>query len=169
MNKESYMEYATTAFIEFYKMGCPTRKEYEERIRQKIYKEYSLCSPDRILKKAETEIARNAALLDVIEAVNRTFDMLYGKIPLAELADRKRALQNGEDIAEAVKFVYFGLHRGKPSHARIKRRVRMYAATLPTNERTVYRRLKMARKLFAFNCNLMTGEEEIIYVDGEKV
>ena len=141
-------EYATVAIIRYMKLGCPTRKEYEDKLRREVYERLSGKNPEYITKVAETEVRKNRALLEDIDAVNKMFDMLLGNIHLNDV-DIDTAVKNGTDIANAVNYVYFGLYRVHPSHRRIAGRVRAYATSLPTTERTVYRWLKYARKLFA--------------------
>lgn len=158
VKKEWYMDYATHAFSEYSRLGKPTRSEYEEQIRDGIYKRFAEKNPELILKLADKEVARHEGVLRDIDAVNKTFDMLLDKIP-ADTIDNDRAIKNGTDIANAISYVYFGLHREKASNKRIYGRVRLYAQTLPTTERTVYRWLKYGRKLFAINRGLTCEEE----------
>ena len=158
MNKEWYMDYATHAFSEYSRLGRPTRAEYEEKIRKSIYKRFAEKAPEHIIRLADREVQRNEGLLRDIDAVNKTFDMLLNKIPL-DTVDTDKAVRNGTDIANAISYVYFGLHREKPSNKRIYGRVRLYAQTLPTTERTVYRWLKYGRRLFAFNRGLMCDDD----------
>ena len=157
-NKEWYMDYATHAFSEYAKLGCPTRAEQEERIRRGIYKRFAEKNPEQILRLAERELANHDGLLRDIDAVNKTFDMLLNKIPL-DTVDTEKACRNGADIANAISYVYFGLHRDKPSNRRICGRVRLYAQTLPASERTVYRWLRYGRRLFAKNRGLTFDDE----------
>lgn len=152
-NKECYMDYATAAFIKYSELGCPTKAEYEARIRSDIYMRFAEKTPELIVKLADKEVQRNEGVLLDIEAVNKTFDMLLNKIPL-DTVDTAKAVRNGSDIANALSYVYFGLHREKPSNKRICARVRLYATSLPTDERTVYRWLKYGRRLFAINRGL---------------
>ena len=151
--KESYMDYATAAFVKYSKLGCPTRAELEEKIRTEIYMRFAEKTPELIVKLANKEVQRNEGLLRDIDAVNKTFDMLLNKIPL-DTIDTDKAIRNGKDIANALSYVYFGLHRESPSNKRISARVRLYASTLPAEERTVYRWLKYGRRLFACNRGL---------------
>lgn len=152
-NKESYMDYATAAFVKYSELGCPTKAEYEARIREEIYTRFAEKTPELIVKLADKEVQRNQGLLLDIDAVNKTFDMLLNRIPL-DTVDTDKAIRNGTDIANALSYVYFGLHREKPSNKRISARVRLYASTLPAEERTVYRWLRYGRRLFACNRGL---------------
>lgn len=146
-------EYATVAIIRYMKLGCPTRKEYEDKLRREVYDRLAGKNPEHIFKAAEIEVRKHRALLEDIDAVNKMFDMLLGNISMSDV-DIDTAVKNGTDIANAVNYVYFGLSRVHPSHRRIAGRVREYAMSLPTTERTVYRWLKYARKLFAVNRGL---------------
>jgi hypothetical protein len=73
-------------------------------------------------------------ILDV-DAVNRVLDVL--------------ALRGRDDVIGAIRAVYFVSPQGKPRHGAITMRARRYAVDCPADERTVYRWLKMARRMFA--------------------
>ena len=145
---DSTREYATAAIMRYASLGCPSRAEYERRLRSAVYTRLSGKSPEYITRAAEAELRKHRALLDDIDAVDRMLRMLRGEISMRDV-DRVSAVRNGEDIAAAVSYVYFGLCREPLSHRRIAGRVRAYATSLPAAERTVYRWLKYARKLFA--------------------
>ena len=76
--------------------------------------------------------------------------------------NRVNALKNGSDISEAVKGVYFGLHRGKPSTKRIHERVIAHAVSVYADPSTVYRWLAQARSLFAVNRGLVMDNEKSV-------
>ena len=141
-------EYATAAIIRYARLGCPTRKEYEETIRREVYDRLRLKNPEQIIRATDKEIEANRALLDDIDAVDKMLRVLRGTLQYKGV-DRLPSIRNGDDIANAVCFVYFPLCKICPSHRNIAGRVRAYAVSLPTAERTVYRWLRYARKLFA--------------------
>ena len=141
-------EYATAAIIRYAHLGCPTRREYEDTIRRQAYDRLILKNPEQIIRAADKEIETNRALLDDIDAVDKMFRVLRGSLQYKGI-ERLPSIRNGDDIANAVSFVYFPLCKGVPSHRNIAGRVRAYAVSLPTTERTVYRWLRYARRLFA--------------------
>lgn len=135
MKKDLIRDYATGAFARYASLGRPTRAEYEERIRQKVYQRLAAKEPKIILLRAEAEVSARKPILDDIEAVERMFSMLD---------------ENGKGyISEAVRAVYMVAASGRPSHPEIVARVRRYAQEVPCDERSVYRWLKHARELFA--------------------
>lgn len=148
MIKERFRDYATAAFIDYFKLGQPTRSQHEERIRREIYSAYPLSSQETRDRKALEAIDRSKPLLDDIDAVNIVFDILGGAkydgvyMPVD-------VTKNGADIADAIRYVYCGLHREKPSYSRIAGRVRRYSTDKYVSDRNVYRWLKVGMRLFA--------------------
>lgn len=142
---DNIRDYATAAFVKYSRLGCPTRAEREEQIRNEIHKRHAEKDPKYVVTLAEIELQRMKGHLEDIEAVNRTFEMLYGYS-----ADNPgKSTQNGPDIAKAVKGVYFAFGSEKLTRKMITLRVRAHAMSVPVDERTVYRWLKYARELFA--------------------
>lgn len=133
--KEWYMDYATHAFICYASLGCPTRKEYEERIRQDIYKRLEMHEPSFIVNKANAEVLSQEPLLKDLDAVNRVLEILRR--------------QGKEHIIDAIKAVYFTYPKGKPERGVIVERVTRYAMDCPASTKAVYEWLKSARLLFA--------------------
>lgn len=144
--KEWYMDYATHAFVRYANLGCPTREQYEERIRNDCYRRLSLHEPSFIVIKANAEVSVREPLLKDIDAVNRVFAVLEK--------------QNKPHIAAAIRAVYFVEPYGKPKHGAITSRVRRFAYEYPANERTVYKWLKSARLLFCKERQLNTGFDD---------
>lgn len=143
---DNIRDYATSAFAKYSRFGCPTREEREQQIRNEIYKRHQNKDPKYVVTLADNEIKLKKGHLDDIEAVNKMFDMLYGQSPITSESKETR---NGIDIANAVKAVYFAFGAEKLTRRMITLRVRAYAMSVPVDERTVYRWLKYARKLFA--------------------
>ena len=141
---DNIRDYATSAFVKYSRLGCPTRVDREEQIRCEIHRRHAEKDPKYVVTLAEIELRRMRGHLDDIDAVNRTFDMLYGYN-----ANVGKSTQNGEDIANAVKGVYFAFGSEKLTRKMITLRVRAHAMSVPVDERTVYRWLKYARELFA--------------------
>jgi hypothetical protein len=141
--KEWYMDYATHAFVIFASLGCPTREEFENRIRQDCYNRLALHEPSFIVMKANAEVSSRKPLLEDIDAVNRVLDILKK--------------QDKQHIAHAIRDVYFVAPYGKPEHGVIVERVTAYAMKCPASTKAVYAWLKSARLLFAQIRGLDTG------------
>ena len=129
--KSRIRDYAVAAFEKYAAIGCPTREEYENIIREEIYRNFELSEPKVILMKVESELLKKKPLLEDLEAIARMI----------------RTLENTKKdyILEAVKNIYF------TSESRsMKYRVISYSAEHYTDERSVYRWLRYARELFAY-------------------
>lgn len=159
---DNIRDYATAAFVKYARLGCPTRREREEQIRNEIYRRHADKDPKYVVSLAEIELRRMRGHLDDIEAVNKTFEMLYGYTAVADC----HSTRNGVDIAEAVKDVYFAYGSEKLSRNMIALRVRAHAMTVPCDERTVYRWLKYARELFGVIRGLDIDTEDNLSVLG---
>ena len=141
--KEWYMDYATHAFVRYANLGCPTREQYEERIRNDCYRRLAFHEPGFIVIKANAEVSAREPLLKDIDAVNRVLDILQK--------------QDKPHIIAAIKAVYFVNPKGKPEHGVIVERVNAYAMKCPASTKAVYEWLKSARLLFAQIRELDTG------------
>ena len=76
MIKDETMDYATNAFRRYASLGKPTRKIYEDRIRNDVYKRLSHFDPAFIIMSANAAVSKNISILEDIEAVEKTFGML---------------------------------------------------------------------------------------------
>ena len=77
------------------------------------------------------------------------------------LVFRKATMQariDGQGIKQAVEIVYFTAPEQKLKRGDIIDRVRRACIELPADERTVYRYLKMARRMFAEERGLRSAE-----------
>ena len=135
MKKDWNRDYATGAFIRFARLGCPTKEEYAERIRQDVYKRLEMKEPRIILMRAEREVENAKGTLDDISAINKMFSML--------------SEGEKEYIIEAVRAVYLVPPYIRPKKKEIVMRVTAFAAEKYVSEATVYRWLKYARDLFS--------------------
>lgn len=138
------MDYATHAFVRFAGLGCPTREEYENRIRSECYKRYSLLEPSLIVLKAENAVSIRKPLLEDIAAVNRVLSILQA---------------TGKTyISDAIKEVYLVSRDGKkPERGVIMERVTHFSMTCPASTKAVFSWLKSARALFAKERGLDIG------------
>lgn len=145
--KEYWLDYATHAFVRYAKLGCPTRQEYENNLRLTAIKKFAMLPNDKADIKIERVIKdREGRMLD-IDAVNAVLETLER--------------QGKREIIGAICAVYFQNPIGKPRKGAITSRARRYALECPADERTVYKWLKSARRLFAIYRNLdMDSEDE---------
>lgn len=138
--EDSVKDYATRAFMEYFRHGSPTRSRIESEIRSRVQKELFGKDPQTVISACGREIERSKSFLEDIDAVNKTFAMLSD-------ADM-------EYISTAVKAVYFVSKNRLLSCKDIKSRVLAHAMEVPADYRTVYRWLEKARSLFAVNRGL---------------
>ena len=147
MIKEPYRDYATTAFLYYASIGCPTVEQYEKSIRDEVNRRLATLSPDIIYLRATAAVSIRKPLINDIDAVNKMFEMLR---------------ENNKDyIADAVKRVYMTNPPKNLSFRKreIQDRVCAYMMTAHLGERTVYRYLKHARQLFAIIRGLTVATE----------
>lgn len=137
------MDYATHAFVCYAQLGKPTCEEYERRLRAGIYGRFAFEQPDFILKKANDEVHRHAAVIEDIAAVNRAL--------------RKLEEAGRNNVIDALNAVYFTCPIGKPRRGDITGRVTRFALDYPCAERAVYMWLKTARVLFCTERGLNIG------------
>lgn len=137
MKKDRARDIAEDGFADYARWRRCTRTRCEEIIRNAVFDEYREMPPEKLLLKAEEAINEAQPLLRSIDAAHKTFEQLE---------------RCGKDyIAKAVQFVYCANPNRKPSRNEISMRARAYAMKICADERTVYRWLREARKLYAYN------------------
>ena len=144
MIKEWTRDYTTGAFIRWTNRGCPSAKEYEDRVRGDVYRRLAFLPPNLILIKADAAAGARKPLSDDFEACRKTAEHFE---------------KNGKDyVAKAIREIYKGLPEDRPVGKRVlTERVRMFSANNYVSEITVYRGLKQARYLFAALRGISTG------------
>lgn len=148
MKKDFTRDYVTEAFRLYAAMGKPKYESARKNLYETELKRRDLLNPEIAILQAEVEVKKQEAMLLDIFAVDKTVELL-------ERGGKKY-------IANAVEEVYFvqpltQIHKGD-----ITARVRRFALSCPTDERTVYRWLKEARLLCAAIRGLRIGEDEIV-------
>lgn len=133
MQKDHLRDYATDAFRFYARVGKLTGDEYIDLVRCEAI---DLRQPKEVREINALHAASEAigAAYD-LDAVGRTLEHL-------ELAGKREAVL-------AVKAVYFVRPSSPLGYREIAGRVRHFALGLPASERTVYRWLKLARRVFA--------------------
>lgn len=135
MKKDRARDIAEEGFAEFAMWRFCTPKRCREVIAAETRERYSHLSPEKITFKVEDALKDASSLLQNLEAVTKTFDTLEN-------------IGKGH-IVDAVKFVYCANPQRKPTRNEISLRARAYAMKVYADERTVYRWLREARKLYA--------------------
>ncbi len=148
MKKEPYRDYATSAFVRYANLGCPTHEAYEKRVREDVYNRLAFQPPNVIAIKADAAVSIQKPIFDDIDAITKMFRMLE--------ENRKSY------ISDAVRAIYLinPPKNGTFSRDEIVDRVHAYMHTAHLGERTVYRYLKHARQLFAMHRGLTIGSED---------
>lgn len=138
MLSDHLRDYATDAFRFYARVGKLTGDEYID-----LVKSDSACG------QQPKEIREINALHAASEALGAAYD----------LDAVRRTLEHLETIGKrdailAVKAVYFVMPSLPLGYNEIASRVRRFSLSLPASERTVYRWLRLARKVFAIERGL---------------
>lgn len=149
MSKDQARAYATYAFLQYNHFGRPTAEDLAKSIRDAVAKKYSWKSDEKISEIADKELFRMHRLIDDIAAVDTTFRILRGESPVPLGFNAEFMKKHGSDIADAVEKVYFAFRRNNIPAKKIGGVVRAYATESYCDERTAYRRLRIACRLFA--------------------
>lgn len=145
MQKDHLRDYATNAFRVYAAAGCPTYDQMRKCILDDIMRSSTECSavckgPSRpteaMIIAADERLDRAAGKLADIMAVIRTVEQL-------------KQYRDGEAMLRCLKTVYFTHPFRFPEKGEISSRVRSAAEREHVDDRTVYRWLSEARKLFS--------------------
>jgi hypothetical protein len=135
LNKDYIRDYATEAFRLYARMGQPTYDAARERIRQDAIRRSGFTDPQKIFECGEMAIAKHAAQLADILAVNETLRLLEAR--------GKRY------ISRCIREVYFINPSAPLRSGDLSARVIRLSISVPAADRTIYRWLKQGRLLFA--------------------
>ena len=145
MKKDSIRDYATAAFQYYAKLGKPHKEDLEQQYYDDALSEYK-----------RGEIKGTGISKPVEQAVMYAEGRLRDK--QAELWDilavEKTLAQLHKDELLAVEMVYFECPQRAIKRGEISERVTKASLYIPIDERTVYRYLKRARMIFAFERGL---------------
>ena len=132
MERDFTKVYITEAFRLYARLGCPSYERAREIAYEKELEKRRLAPA---IAQAEKAVERQTPMLLDVLAVESTLSLL----------------DKGEkgNIIAAVKAVYFVNPSSPLRRGDISNRVRRFAITYPTDERTAYRWLKYARLLCA--------------------
>lgn len=133
MKKDNIRDYATSAFRNYARLGCPTTEEFKKHIRKIATN--NVLEPQKALMLAEKAEAESYPEIMDIEAVN-------GTISILEKSGKHEAVL-------AIKEIYF-IKPDKPLRkCNISERAQALAISMPADIRTIYRYLALARRIFA--------------------
>ena len=136
MLKEWTRDYATGAFIRYANRGCPSAEEYEQAVKEDVYRRLATLPPNVIVMKAEAALSARRPLIEDFLAVRRALEFFNTK-------DR-------EWVPMAVSVIFKGLSEDRPtSKNEITQRVRAFSQDQYISEASVWRALKQARLLFS--------------------
>lgn len=145
--KDYLRDYATAAFRFYTKNGMSAekfkQKIYDEALEQMKKKEghSGVSKPtEAAITRAENAVDEKLAEIKDMEAVEKV---------LAELKGTRRGY-----IVQAIEFVYFKEPDKDIELGDIKNRVIEASLKIPAGERTIYRWLRQARELFAYQRGL---------------
>lgn len=147
MKKDHVRDYATEAFRYYAFLGKPHKEDLEQKYyneaKEEFKKEHSEVKGTGIFKPTEAQIIY--AESKVRERQGELWDILAVEKTLAQLKPWER---------QAVEIVYFEHAHRAIKKGEISERVVKASLYIPTDERTVYRYLKKARNIFAYERGL---------------
>ena len=152
MKKDHIRDYATHAFREYAAAGCPTY----DQLRDKLIADAAASSGERLNVKSgiskPTEAQIMAAEKQLENAEGQLMDIL-AVIRTIEILQKRR---DGDLIFRCLKLVYFAEPKREPDRGEISDRVQYVSYNEHVGERTVYRKLYVARRIFATERKLNT-------------
>lgn len=160
--KNHIRDYATAAFI-FYAANGRSADKYKEKIYQealekqsKIEKSSGISKPtEAAIMRAEAAVNEKLAEIKDMEAVEKTLAELRAYNSFYENSSRLMRYER-TNIVMAVEIVYFTDSKKELQKGDIHDRVHKAALEIPASEKTIYRWLGKARKMFAENRELRT-------------
>lgn len=145
MKKDPTRDYTTAAFRSFSALGM-TYEQAKESVYHAEIEKWSHLNPSIAVIQAQKAVQQSGPMLLDILSVEKTLEILErGGKPY---------------IVDAVKAVYFFRPTAPLRKGEISLRVRRFALSVPTDERTVYRWLREARMMCAAVRGLNISAEE---------
>ena len=139
-------DYALAAFGRVARLGFPTVRAQEERIREDVRRKMAMSDPAAVVIACENAIRAREAILCDIRAFCRMVETLEA--------------EGKAEVVEALKAIYCDDSADVRKRNVITYRVRKFAREHYMDERTVKRWLAYALMLFAKYRGLVTIEEE---------
>lgn len=167
MSKEPFANYASYVFIQYARLGRPTGEDIMNRLSDQVNIKYS--GKSRLERKAilGREIEANKGLIFDMEAVSLTLDMLSGKAQIPSTFKTKHVDKGAVNVVDVLEAIYFNNCRSGISAKGLTLRVRRFACQLPCDERTVWRCLSYAKRLFAENRGLSLSWHDDVKIQEE--
>lgn len=144
-NKDHLRDYATNAFRVYAAAGCPTY----EQMRQQVLDDVMNRSTDNSAVRGDISRPTEAMVLAAESRLDQAVGKLADIMAVIRALDQLKAHRDGEAICRCLKAVYFVHPFRLPMRGEISSRVRAAAEREYVDDRTVYRWLAVARKVFA--------------------
>ncbi len=135
MKKEAMRDYATEAFRYYAGMGRPSFEQARDAVYRRAVRDVKMRDPQAVIVIGEKAVRDSMPMLLDIFAVDKTLELLR--------------MGGREYIVRAVEWVYFAEPRMPLRRGEITARVLKFCTANHADERTVYRWLRDARRMFA--------------------
>lgn len=142
MKKDNIRDYATEAFRYYAACGMKSSEELKQQVKERIYEQ----SKREIIRSGSGTHSDNTACA-VMKAEDEILNMQADILDI--IAVEKTLRQLNKYQRTAVEIVYFAEADRDLTRNDISQRVHKAELTIPAGEKTVYRWLSKARKIFA--------------------
>jgi phosphoribosyl-ATP pyrophosphohydrolase len=146
--KDSIKDYATAAF-RFYALHDRSAEKYKEKIRQEAIEKVE----ERMKVQSQKGSPTESALMRSEEAINEKIAEICDLEAVEKMLAQLQANNKGY-ILSAIEYVYFTEPNKELCKCDIQDRVRAASIEIPAGERSIYRWLKQARDMFAYERGL---------------
>ncbi|MDD3393797.1 MAG: hypothetical protein PHG19_04035 [Anaerotignum sp.] len=150
MKKDNIRDYATEAFRYYAACGMKTSGELKQQVKERIYEQ----SKREIFRSGSGTHSDNTAYA-VMKAEDEILNMQADILDIIAVEKTMRQLSKYQ--RQAVEIVYFVEADKELTRNDISQRVHKAELTIPAEERTIYRWLSRARKIFARERGLRTS------------
>ena len=150
MKKDHLRDYATHAFRTYAADGCPTY----EQLRQNLIDDIAAQSADPIAVKGGISKPTEAAVIAAERAIEARAGELGDLIAVIQTIDQIGRRRDGKQMLRCLEMVYFVDPTKELEPGDISSRVVKASMEIPMSERTVFRRLREVRKIFAIERGL---------------
>lgn len=142
MRKDNIRDYATEAFRYYAACGKLTSEELKQQVRDRIYEQSK-----RQINRTGSGTYSDSTAYAVMKAEDEILDMQADIMDIIAVEKTLRQLDKYQRMA--IEIVYFAEADKELTRNDISQRVHKAELTIPAEERTIYRWLSKARKIFA--------------------
>ncbi len=150
MKKDNIRDYATEAFRYYAACGKLTSEELKQQVKDRIYEQTK-----REISRTGSGMPSDATAYAVMQAEEVVCNMQAEFLDIIAVEKTMRQLNKYQ--RQAVEIVYFVEADKELTRNDISQRVHKAELTIPAEERTIYRWLSRARKIFARERGLRTS------------